>query len=103
VRAAHDGSFEVDVQVPASGAYLVISDTWFPGCRASVNDIEVPVIRAYGSMRAVALPPGTTHVRMWYDPASLDLGCALSAVGLLVALMLWKRRKENGEVEDRET
>ncbi len=47
-------------------ALLVVGDNWFPAWKASVDGEPVDVLRAYHSVRAVAVPAGTSSVEMWY-------------------------------------
>jgi uncharacterized membrane protein YfhO len=83
---------EIDVQAERPGL-LVLSDTYFPGWRAWVDDVETEILRANGLFRAVALSAGVHRVRFEYRPASLRFGAALSAasLGLLCAVPLAAR------------
>lgn len=71
-----------------SPAYLVLTDTWFPGWRARVNGVEQPVWRANHAFRAVWLPPGRHEVEFRYRPASFQFGLGLSALAACAALGL---------------
>jgi hypothetical protein len=73
----------------ATAAYLVLSDSWYPGWRATVDGHEVPIFRANVLFRAVVVPAGEHLVEFSYQPASFRLGAAVSAVSLLVGLVLW--------------
>ncbi len=72
------------VSLDAPG-YLVLSDTYYPGWRATVDGNSAPILRANGFVRAVFLPPGDHTVEFAFVPQSLMLGAACSAA----ALMLW--------------
>src|SRR5437667_243883 len=48
-------------------AWLVLSDTWFPGWQARVDGVAQPVGRADYAFRAVALGAGRHDVEMNYD------------------------------------
>jgi hypothetical protein len=69
-------------------ALLVVSDNWFPAWKATVDDTDAPVLRAYHTLRAVAVPAGTHTVEMVYESgvvrASLWLSLLL-ALGLVSA------------------
>ncbi|MCY4428455.1 MAG: YfhO family protein, partial [Halieaceae bacterium] len=72
--------------------YLVLSEVWYPGWRATVNGEAAPVLRANYTLRALPVPPGDLEVRLWYAPASWRRGLALFGVGflLLAGLGLWR-------------
>lgn len=73
-----------------AAAYLVLTDTWFPGWRASVDGVEQTVWRADHALRAVWLPPGRHRVEFRYAPASFRVGLLVSALAALaVAGLLW--------------
>lgn len=80
-------------------AYLVLTDTWYPGWRVQMNGAEVPLARANLIFRAVRVPAGEHQVVFEYRPVSLWVGAAISALALLVvgALLMYnvERRKTN--------
>ena len=45
-------------------AWLLITDTWYPNWRATVNREPVPILQANGAFRAVPVPPGESVVQM---------------------------------------
>jgi uncharacterized membrane protein YfhO len=71
------------VDSPAD-AYLVLSEVWYPGWRATVDGEPVPVLRANHAFRAVRLQPGEHEVHLKFDPRSWTLGLAISGLTLLV-------------------
>lgn len=90
-------------------AYLVLTDTWYPGWRVSVDGAEQPMLRANYAFRAVRLGPGTHEVAFEYRPASVRIGLAVSlaaaavAVGLVLGSRLrgLRRRQSGGQPEPR--
>ena len=72
--------------------YLVLSEVWYPGWRATVNSEAAPVLRANYTLRALPVPAGELTIRLWYAPASWRRGLALLGVGilLLAGLFLWR-------------
>ena len=61
---------------------LVISESFHPGWRATVDGVERPVLRVNGDFLGCVVGPGTSDVRFDFRPASLQSGRALTAGGL---------------------
>ncbi|RMF80726.1 MAG: hypothetical protein D6737_07180 [Chloroflexi bacterium] len=55
----------VESQVPG---YLVLTDAYYPGWRATVNDMPVPIHRADVMFRAVEIPSGESEVVFIFSP-----------------------------------
>ena len=67
------------------GAYLVFSDTYYPGWRALVDGVETKVLRANYAFRGIKLPEGAKHVVFFYDPLVPDAVLPLPTI-LLASL-----------------
>jgi len=82
-----DGSIKVviDAVAPRAG-WLLLSDTWYPGWKATVDGRPAPVLRANVAHRAVPLPPGNHRVVFSFRPASTARGFVISAAGLAILL-----------------
>ena len=88
-RLAEDRPERVVAEVTANeGGLLVLADLFYPGWIAEENGRRLPVLRANGYFRAVALPAGTHRVVFRYRPLSVfaGLGVSLAALGTLAAL-----------------
>ncbi len=76
---------------------LVVSDTDFPGWEAQLDGVRVPILRAYGDVRALAIPAGVHEVRFAYVASAFRRGALLSlccALGILAAALLaWRGRR----------
>lgn len=86
----------VDVDTRATHrSLLVLTDTWFPGWKASVDGHDVPVERVDYLIRGVPVPAGAHRVEFRYEPASWRAGWILSLVALIAilaaALIGWRR------------
>jgi len=84
---------ELAVRAPAGG-WLVLSDVYYPGWRATVDDAPAPLLRADYVFRAVPLPPGEHAVRMTFAPWTWRVGLAVSVLawsglGLWMMWMMW--------------
>lgn len=82
-------------------ALLVIADNWYPAWRATVDGEEAEVLRAYHTLRAVAVPAGTSTIEMWYESDLLDRSFLVSLLVLLTlptlfAVGYWRRRTAAG-------
>jgi hypothetical protein len=80
---------QVTIQATVSSpGYLVLSDSWYPGWKATVDGAPVEVERANLAFRAVYLPPGDHTVQFRYRPASYVLGLAVSVATLAVTTIV---------------
>lgn len=79
----------VQADLPAP-AYLILADRFDEGWKAYVDDAEVPIARANGVERLVAVPAGSHIVRFSYAPFPLLLGLGISAIAVIawVGLLL---------------
>ncbi len=75
------------VDTPAD-AYLVLSEVWYPGWRATVDGASAPVLRANYAFRALRLVPGQHQVYLTFAPRSWAVGLAISGLAAL-ALVGW--------------
>jgi hypothetical protein len=86
---------ELVIQVTAlEEGWFVLSDTWYPGWRAWVDDQMIDIDRANFLFRAMKVPAGQHTIRMVYQPSSFWLGFGLSifVTVLLLVLLLADRR-----------
>jgi hypothetical protein len=83
----------LSVRTPVTG-YLVLSDVYYPGWQAMVNDQPTEVLRADYVFRAVQIPPGEHVVRMTFDPWTWRVGLTISlATWLAVGAWSVRRRR----------
>lgn len=66
-----------------SESFLITSDAYYPGWRATVDGQETSLYRADYAIRGVRLAPGEHSVRFDYVPRQFYLGAAVSIVSLL--------------------
>ena len=81
----------------AEKAMLVLSDTYFPGWKARVNDKEQKIYRVNYTFRGLSLGPGTHSIEFIYDPLSVKLGAWITFVGILGCLLIVRinRKRKN--------
>jgi hypothetical protein len=79
VTVTHYAAEEVALQVSLHApGYLVLSDAWYPGWKATVDGERAAIERANVHFRAVYLDEGTHTVRFTYRPASYPIGLGIS-------------------------
>lgn len=107
-----DGATGVDSRTPAGHAdartdgaapgWLVFSEVWHPGWRATIDGAPAPIARANVALMAVAVPPGAHRVSLAFHDPSVDRGVAVSALAALGLAAWWaaawgaKRRARRG-------
>ncbi len=87
VRVAEErpGFQKLEAEVSHSG-HLVVLDAFAPGWQARLDGRAVPLLRADGAFRAIALPPGRHEIECRYVPSPLLWGGGLS-LGLLAGVL----------------
>ncbi len=107
VRVVRYEDREVLLETEADGeAFLVSSETWYPGWRAWVDGRPTPLHVTNVAFRGLFLPAGRHRVRMRFEPGIFRYGLALSALaaGLWVAAVVRGARRacarRSGQPED---
>jgi hypothetical protein len=67
-------------------AWLVLSDTYYPGWTATVDGQPTAVMRGDVLFRVVAVPGGEHDVELRFQPGSVTIGLAISVMALLAVL-----------------
>lgn len=86
------GEIYMDVFVE-KGSWLLLSDTWFPGWRVSIDGAPTKLFRGDYAFRAIWVPPGNHIVEFAYQPPSFWLGALISMVawiGLIIVVVRWR-------------
>jgi hypothetical protein len=95
VERYEPGRIDLAIDSPADG-YLVLSDPFYPGWQARLDDRPTEILRSNYAFRAVAVPAGSHTVTMTFRPSSWYAGLAISlatVLALTVAAVLWVRRR----------
>jgi len=86
IVAERPDRIEIELEpAPPKEAYLVLSDTYYPGWRALVDGVEKKILRANYAFRGIQLPEGAKHVVFFFDPLVPDAALPLPTF-LLAAL-----------------
>ena len=83
-------SFDVETTRPC---LLVLTDLYYPGWEVRINDQPAELLQAYGFVRAVELPAGSSRVDFIFQPTNLPLILIVTLLGLFLILGLaWTER-----------
>ena len=94
--------FSLEVHAPTSSV-LVASQIYYPGWKASIDDVTVPVVPANYALAAILLPAGAHHIRFFYDPDSIRIGKILSVLSIaMLAVLTWLYRQRGADSGPRE-
>lgn len=76
---------------------LVLADTWYPGWRAMLDGIEVPIVRTNFLFRGVLIEPGKHHLEFTYRPRWLWPSLTVSGIAMILlsglATAPWLKRR----------
>lgn len=75
----------INVTTKNSGL-LFISDTYYPGWKAKVDEMEVKILKADYSFRAIPVQSGEHKVEMYYQPNSFKYGLVISLLSLVIII-----------------
>jgi hypothetical protein len=78
---------EIIVRVDGKGL-LVLSENYYPGWKAYIDDEEVEVLKVNSIFRAVNLVEDTKRVVFRYEPRSFKIGKVLSIIGIIFVLVI---------------
>jgi uncharacterized membrane protein YfhO len=91
VEFISESNNRIDLHVRTKeNALLVLSDTYYPGWKAFIDEEKVKIYKADYNFRAIALKPGEHEIKFVYDPISFKIGMLVSLltlVGIVVYLI----------------
>jgi len=77
----------VSVNAPRPGM-VILRDQFYPGWKARLDSISVPILRANGFTRAVYVTEGAHAIEFDYEPKSLIYGARAALAAVFVLLIL---------------
>ena len=89
----------IDVDMGCRGM-LVVSDNWFPGWIAALDQKPARIWKIDTAFRGVVVPAGRHRVVMNYRPASVYAGLACWSAGLIFAAFLVRRKLVRPEEDE---
>jgi Bacterial membrane protein YfhO len=90
-EVARESAGRIDLRAEGPG-FLVVTEGWDPGWRATVDDVPVPLLRANAVHMGVVLEAGTHRVQLTHFTRGLTPGLVLAGVGVLVLALAWAGR-----------
>lgn len=86
-------AIQIEVDLKQKGL-LFLSDNYYPGWKAYVDNKETKIYRANYTFRAIVSPEGKHTIIFKYQPEPFRIGIIISAISLtiLIAVYLTKRR-----------
>lgn len=99
-RTADSMTIQVTTEEPR---LLVISDTFYPGWQANIDETPTEILRANVALRGIIVPPGSHTIVMEFRPTTFYLGVTISLLTALLVLVwagivLIKRRQHSPEL-----
>ena len=80
-------SMEIQVET-ANPAFLVVSDVYYPGWTAKINNKLTQIYRTDYLFRGLLVPAGSSTVQMEYTPTSFRLGLLITSASFLLLLFV---------------
>lgn len=71
--------------------YVIFQDTWYPGWKAYVDEIETDIDMTRLGLRAIEVPQGDHRIVMVFRPLSFKIGLLLTCLGLVLTLVYGAR------------
>jgi uncharacterized membrane protein YfhO len=68
-------------------ALLVVTDTWYPGWRVTVNGRAAPIAEVNAFQRGIRVPAGNSTVVMSYEPWTVRVGIIVSLATLVATIL----------------
>lgn len=79
-------------------AWMFLSETWYPGWKAFIDEKEQTIFPADFAFRAVKVRQGEQRVEFRYQPASFELGLFASIASALMLITLWIARQRRPRI-----
>jgi uncharacterized membrane protein YfhO len=76
----------LNVEIEKNG-FLFLSETFYPGWKASDNGKEKKIFRTNYIFRGISLEPGKHEIEFVFEPESYEIGKLISLVSLLLVVL----------------
>ena len=85
---------EIRTVVPTD-SLLYLSDSYYPGWRAYVDNKETTIIKANYAFRGVSVPQGDHVITFRYDPWSFATGKKITILAIVITLIILIRKRKS--------
>jgi hypothetical protein len=92
IKAYQPNSVELSADMKCRGM-VILTDTWFPGWKVTVDGKPAPLYQAYAMVRGVAVDAGRHTIQMKYRPRSVAIGAVMSATAMALVVFVALRQK----------
>jgi hypothetical protein len=86
LQELNHNQLQLEVNTPTSG-FVVLTDTFYPGWQAAINDQPRPIRQANLGFRAVAVEAGSHQVTFSYLPRAFTFGLWTSIISWLIMIV----------------
>ncbi|HSA55977.1 MAG TPA: hypothetical protein VLE53_09740 [Gemmatimonadaceae bacterium] len=84
------GAIDVELDQPApAGSALMVSENYYPGWRATVDDAPAVIGRAHMTLIGVELREGARRISLRFSSQPYETGKTITLVALVIALLAW--------------
>lgn len=99
IISSSPNQLEISAELDAPG-YLIISDIFYPGWSARIDDKEIPIMPADFSLRAIPLATGKHDVQLSFTPPGFKIGRIISITTLaIILILLFKPSRASNEIQ----
>jgi len=93
---------QIEIQTDStSPAFLVLSDVYYPGWRATIDGKPTPIFQTNYVLRGVQVPHGNHRVTFEFNPVSFHLGLGVSSASLvLLGYLAWKLSRNPNKITE---
>lgn len=84
------GAIDIELDQPApAGSALIVSENYYPGWSATVDDAPATIGRADMTLIGVELPAGARRISLRFSSEPFETGKTITLAALAVALLAW--------------
>ena len=80
---------KITISAQCEAGWIVLTDPYYPGWKATVDNQPVPIYPANGLFRAIMVPEGTHTIEFTYFPESMKKGVWIALASALSLLIAW--------------
>ena len=82
------GRISLEIKTNKKG-FLVFTEMYYPGWKATVNENKTRLLKANSIFRAIAVEKPTNKVEIWFEPLSFVIGAWISGITFLTFIIFF--------------